>query len=92
MHDGVGIALLATGSAVALVAAFVLRTRAPGPLVLGLLALCGAALGVGASLLQRHVSTTNWVLTVTLLTILIPAHVRVVLGPFGPVHVEPSHV
>ncbi len=84
MHEGVGIALIAVGAAVALVAAFALRTRAPAPVVTGVLVLCGLALGVGASLVQDHVSTTNWVLTVLLLSLLVPAHVRIMLGPFGP--------
>ena len=33
---------------------------------------------------QDHVSTTNWVLTLVLLSFLVPAHARIVLGPFGP--------
>jgi hypothetical protein len=84
MHDGVGIALIVGGAVVALATAFLLRTRAPGAVVAAVLAACGVALGVGASLVQDHVSTTNWVLTIALLAFLVPAHVRVVLGRFGP--------
>jgi hypothetical protein len=84
MHDGVGIALIVAATAVALVTAFLLRTRAPAPVVAVVLAACGLALGIGTSLVQDHVSTTNWTVTVVLLTILVPAHVRVVLGRFGP--------
>ena len=89
MHEGVGIALIAGGAAVAVASAFGLRTRAPAGVTAAILAASGAALGVGASLVQRHVSTTNWILTVTLLTILVPAHVWIVLGRFGPAGGEP---
>lgn len=84
MHDGTGIALLISGGAVALLSAFVLRTRAPAAVVALILVACGAALGVGAMLVQDRVSTTNWIVGVAALTVLVPAHVRVVLGPFGP--------
>lgn len=84
MHDGAGIALIVAGTVVAVPTAFLLRTRAPGPLVATVLTLCGLALGAGALLVQDHVSTTNWVLTLVLLSFLVPAHARIVLGPFGP--------
>ena len=84
MHDGWGIALLVAGGVVGLATALLLRTRVKAALVATILVLCGAAVGVGAALVQDHVSITNWVVTVALATILIPAHVRVVLGPFGP--------
>jgi len=84
VDDGAGIALIVAGAAAALLTAFVLRTRAPGPLVAAVLTLCGAALGAGALLVQGHVSTTNWVLTLVLVGFLVPAHARLVFGPFGP--------
>jgi hypothetical protein len=84
MHDGLGVALIAAGGVVAVATAFGVRTRAPAAAVLAILTLGGLAIGIGAVLVQDHVSTTNTVLTIALATILIPAHVRVVLGPFGP--------
>ena len=84
MHVGVGVSLIAVGAAVALATAFFVRTRAPAALVAAILTLCGLALGAGALLVQDHVSTTNWVLTLVLVGFLVPGHVRIVLGPFGP--------
>jgi hypothetical protein len=88
MHVGAGVALIAVGAAVALPTAFLVRTRAPAALVAAILTLCGLALGAGALLVQDHVSTTNWVLTLLLVGFLVPAHVRIVLGPFGPARAE----
>ena len=84
MHDGAGIALIASGGAVALLVTFALRTRAPAPAVAAILTACGLAVGAGALLVQDHVSTTNWVVTLALVAFLVPAHARVVLGRFGP--------
>jgi hypothetical protein len=85
VHDAVGIALIMAGSLVGLAAALVLRTRAPAPVETAVLAACGLAVGTGALLVQDHdVSRTNWVLTLVLTPVLIPAHVRIVLGRFGP--------
>jgi hypothetical protein len=83
MHRAVGIALIVGGSLVGLAFAFPLRRKAPAVVVAVVLALCGLALGAGALLVLQHVSATNWTITLVLMTILVPAHVRVVLGPFG---------
>jgi hypothetical protein len=84
VNVGAGIALIVSGAVVAVPTAFLLRTRAPAALVATILAACGLALGAGALLVQDHVSTTNWVLTCVLVTFLVPAHVRIALGRFGP--------
>jgi len=78
-----GIGLIVAGAAVGLATAFGLRTRAPALVVAAVLAGCGLALAAGAILVQDHVSTTNRILTLVLLSFLVPAHVRIVLGPFG---------
>jgi xanthosine utilization system XapX-like protein len=83
MHDAVGIALIVAGSVVGVVTAFVLRTRWPAPAVAVVLTACGVAIGAGALLVMRHVSATNWAVTIVLMAFLVPAHVRVVLGPLG---------
>lgn len=63
--------------------AFVLRTRAPAPLVAGILAAVGGAVGWGGLLLQDDPSPLEVWLTIGALVFLVPAHVRIVLGPFG---------
>ena len=63
---------------------FFLRTRlAPGA-VAGLLVLAGAGLGWGGMLLQPDPNGGEFVGAVLLLAVMVPVHVRVVLGPFGP--------
>jgi hypothetical protein len=84
MNVGAGVGLIIGGVAVAFPTAFLLRTRVPAVVVASILALCGLALGVGALLVQDHVSLTNWILTCVLVTFLVPAHARIVLGSFGP--------
>ena len=71
-------------AAVALVTAFALRTRLAAGLVIALLAVAGAGVGWGGMLLQPDPSTFEFVLAVAGLALLFPAHVRIVLGRFGP--------
>ncbi|MGH2710958.1 MAG: hypothetical protein ACRDH9_07125 [Actinomycetota bacterium] len=76
--------IVAVSASAALAAALVLRSRAPGPLVVGILAIAGAGLGWGGMLIQPDPSVGEFVAAVALLAGLVPAHVRIVLGPFGP--------
>ena len=82
MHAGV--VLLVTSSALMALTAFVLRTRVPAAMGVLLLAAAGGAFGWGVLLLQPDPSVGESVAAVGLLTILTPAHVRIVLGWFGP--------
>ena len=75
---------MVVAAAVALATALLGRTRLPASAVTAVLAACGAAVGWGAMLLQDDPSTGELVAAVALLAILFPAHVRIVLGPFGP--------
>lgn len=75
--------LVLAAAAVAVVAAFALRARAPGWLVAAILAAAGAGLAWGGMLLRPRPSTGEVLLAVTLLAVLLPAHVRIVLGPLG---------
>jgi hypothetical protein len=84
VHDGVAISFLVAGGVVAVVIALLLRTRLPAVVVALTLLACGVALAVGGLLLLDDVSPTEWVVTVAAMAFLAPAHVRVVLGPFGP--------
>lgn len=73
-----GSALLAVGTAL------FLRPRAPAWLVLTLLMAAGAGIGWGGMLLRPDPSAGEFVAAVLGLAVLVPAHVRVVIGPFGP--------
>jgi len=76
--------LAAASAAVAIVTALLLRRRLAPPAVMVLLALAGAGLGWGGMLIQPDPSPVELVAAVAMLTVLVPAHVRIVLGPFGP--------
>jgi ABC-type transport system involved in cytochrome c biogenesis permease subunit len=84
VSDAAGIATIVIGGVAALATTFFLRTRLPAVVVGIVLMGCGVALGIGALAVQDHVSTTEWALVPLLMSVLAPAHVRVVLGSFGP--------
>ncbi len=79
-----GVWIVSASVAIGLVTAFLLRTRLPARVVLALLAACGAGIAWGGMLLRRDPSTGEVALTLILLAVLVPSHVRIVLGPFGP--------
>ena len=79
-----GAILISISSVVMLVTAFGLRTRAPALVGVGLLALAGGAFAWGVMLLQPDPAVGEWVAAVAILSVLTPAHVRIVLGRFGP--------
>ncbi|HZA26471.1 MAG TPA: archease [Actinomycetota bacterium] len=64
--------------------AFVLRTRIAGWAVAALLAGSGAALGWGGMLLRADPEAREIAVGVAAMAVLVPVHVRIVLGPFGP--------
>jgi hypothetical protein len=72
------------GGAGVLLTAFVLRRRLPPALVYAVLAAWSVVLGVGALVVQDHVSTADWIVTLAALAVLGPAHARFLLGAFGP--------
>ena len=84
MIGDVAIWIVVAAAVVALLTAFPLRTRLPGPLVAVTLAVAGGALGWGGMLLRPDPSMGEFVAAVALLAVLVPAHVRIVLGRFGP--------
>jgi hypothetical protein len=79
-----GVGFVVLGAVVSLVTSFVLRTRLPAPGVSAVLVAAGAAIGWGGMLLQRDPPTLQAVFAVVALAVLVPVHVRVVFGPFGP--------
>lgn len=79
-----GWAIVAVSAAVAVITAFALRTRLPAVIVTVVLAGAGAGLGWGGMLIQADPSTGEEILAVALMAVLVPAHVRIVLGRFGP--------
>jgi hypothetical protein len=76
--------IVAVSATLAFLMAFTLRTRLPAGVVVALLAVAGAGVGWGGILLQPDPSTFEFALTVAVLALLFPAHVRIVLGRFGP--------
>jgi hypothetical protein len=80
----VDVGLVAGSGFVAVVTAFLLRARLSAATVVILLAAAGAGVGWGAMLLQPDPSTGEVVAAIVILAVLVPAHVRIVLGPFGP--------
>lgn len=82
MEPGVWVVVLS--ALVGYLTAFVLRTRMPGWMVAALLAASGAALGWGGMLLRPDPKTGEIVLGAAAMSVLVPVHVRIVLGPFGP--------
>jgi hypothetical protein len=76
--------LASASSAVAVATAFLLRPRLAAGAVTLILAAAGAGIGWGGILLQADPSAGELVAAVAMLAVLVPAHVRIVLGPFGP--------
>jgi len=81
-HVGTWIAVI--GAVVAVVTGFVLRTRLPAGMVAALLVVAGAGIGWGGVLLQEDATVAEAIITVTAMAVMVPAHVRIVLGRFGP--------
>jgi hypothetical protein len=75
--------IVAGSALVAVVTGSVLRTRLPAAVVAGILVAAGAGIGWGGVLLQRDPTRLEVALTVVLMAVLVPAHVRIVLGRFG---------
>jgi len=84
VYETLGIALICAASALLLGVALGLRPRAPAAVGLLLSGLGGAALAAGALLVQPHASAADWVVAVGAMIVLAPTHIRIVLGPFGP--------
>jgi drug/metabolite transporter (DMT)-like permease len=82
--DPAGAWFVVVGALLAVVTSFGLRTRLPAPAAAALLALAGAAIGWGGMLLQAEPPASQTVLAVVALAVLVPFHVCVVIGPFGP--------
>ncbi|MBI4259629.1 MAG: hypothetical protein HY658_03590 [Actinobacteria bacterium] len=83
VDDALGIGLVAGGAALGIALAFLLRARLPGPAVAVGLGAAGALIGAGGLLLQERAGPADWVVAVAGLAVLVPFHVRVVLGPLG---------
>lgn len=81
MEPGVWVVVLS--ALVGSVTAFGLRTRVPGWAVAALLIASGAALGWGGILLRADPDTAEIVFAAAAMSVLVPVHVRIVLGPFG---------
>jgi hypothetical protein len=82
--EDAGVWFVVSGAALGLVSAFWVRTRLASPAVAALLAASGAAIGWGGMALQPDPPVPQVVFAVLMLAVLVPVHVRVVFGPFGP--------
>ena len=76
--------IVATSVVIGLVVAFVLRNVLPAVVVAAALGASGAGIAWGGMLLRDEPPIGEVVAAVVLLGALVPAHVRIVLGPFGP--------
>jgi hypothetical protein len=76
--------LTAASATAAVGTALLLRRRLAAPAVVAVLALAGAGIGWGGMLIQPDPSIGEFIAAVVMLGVLVPAHVRIVLGPFGP--------
>ena len=76
--------LSAASAVLALIVGFVLRPRLPAGAVAGMLLVAGVGIGWGGMLLQPDPSIGEVVAALGMLAFLVPVHVRIVLGPFGP--------
>ncbi len=79
-----GESLIVAAASGGVATALLLRTRMPGVLVAAVLMLAGVGLGWGGMLVQPDPSIGELIAAVAMLAFLVPAHVRIVLGPFGP--------
>jgi len=80
---GLGVALIVAGGLLVLAVAFVLRVRLRGRAVFALAAAASLAIAAGELVVQSHVSAAEWTLTLVAMFLLGPAHIRIVMGPFG---------
>jgi hypothetical protein len=80
----VGWPIVGAAVVLGLITAFSLRTRLPSSVVFVTLMVVGIGIAWGGLLLRPDPSAGEIVLTVGLLAVLVPFHVRIVLGPFGP--------
>lgn len=89
VHQGAGIGLIAGGVLLALVTVFSLWRRIPPRVAFGFLAVTGMAVGAGALLVQQHAGIGDRVITIGVLGVLTPIHMRLVFGrPGGGVVAE----
>jgi protein archease len=79
-----GVWVVVVAALVGSLTAFVLRTWASGWAVAALLAGSGAALGWGGMLLRADPESEEIAFGVVAMSVLVPLHVRIVLGSFGP--------
>jgi hypothetical protein len=80
----VGTWIVAVSAVVAVVTGFVLRTRLPAAVVGVVLVVAGAGVGWGGILLQPDATVAEVILTLAVMALLVPVHVRIVLGRLGP--------
>jgi hypothetical protein len=90
VNEGAGIGLITGGVALSLITVFALWRRVAGAVAFGLLAVAGVGVGTGALLVQDQAGAGEWIITLGVLGVLTPVHMRLVFGhPGGGVVAEP---
>jgi hypothetical protein len=84
MNDALAWAILGVGVGILLLATFPLREKLAGPVVDGLLAVAGAAIGVGGLLFLDDVGPASWLVAPAFLAVGTIAHVRGLFAGDGP--------
>jgi len=79
-----GVLILVTAGALGLVTTFRLRTRLPRLVTDGLIALVGAAMGVGGLAFVRDVGVASWLAAPAALAVVALLHVRALFARGGP--------
>jgi hypothetical protein len=80
---GWGIALIVSGTLLALLVVFGGWRRMPAGAAFSILAVTGVIVGAGALLVQGHASAFEWAITLAALGVFAPVHARIVFGPPG---------
>jgi hypothetical protein len=84
MHPTAGVAVIAAGSALALLAGGWLRITWPPLAIDALMALAGAMIGVGGLLMLDDVNAGSWIAAPVALAVVAPLNVRALFARGGP--------
>lgn len=87
MEREVGVWVLTTSTAMFAVVVVAIRPRVSRGVRDGLVALCGAALGAGALLVQSNVGVAEWIATIPVTAGLAIANIRALFAGSGPLRI-----
>jgi hypothetical protein len=84
MRTTEAILIVAAASSVGVLVAFPLRSRFPRPMIDTLMAVVGAAIGVGGLMMLDDVGKASWIAAPAVLALIAPLHVRALFARGGP--------